>query len=276
MNIKLSQGTIKAMTFSGGERHITLEGVIPFSAINVVARLQNSNDLMDLLLVSDALDRLRCRKHHLTIPYFPYGRQDRVCNEGEALSVKVVSDLINNLKFNDVEVWHPHSPVTGALLNNCTEYYPYSEKYIRAIMESVDFSGDCVLVAPDAGAAKMVNQLSKVLGKQMVTATKVRDTKTGEISQTRVQGLDDIVITDEMKFLIVDDICDGGRTFMRLAKELRLSYGVKQVDLLVTHGIFSQGIEALDWDINNVYYTNSLRGEISREIKITKEKLKCV
>ncbi|MEQ2351952.1 phosphoribosyltransferase family protein [Pseudoalteromonas piscicida] len=88
---------------------------------------------------------------------------------------------------------------------------------------------------------------------EVIQAQKVRNLKTGEIVQTQVLG--------EVKgkdLLIVDDICDGGRTFTELAKVLK-AQGANSIALYVTHGIFSQGLGVFSGLIDTVYTTNSCR-----------------
>lgn len=69
--------------------------------------------------------------------------------------------------------------------------------------------------------------------------------------------LDDVDLTDKT-VMILDDICDGGRTFIEAVKHLREA-GAKRVELYVTHGIFSKGVEnLLDNGIDHIYTTNSL------------------
>ena len=106
---------------------------------------------------------------------------------------------------------------------------------------------NAVLVAPDAGAIKKVLKVAQVTGLPMVRADKIRDVNTGAITET-------VVYSDHIKdksFLIVDDICDGGRTFIELEKVLRPLTDA-YVYLYVTHGIFSKGLEPLGC-FNKVY-----------------------
>jgi len=111
-----------------------------------------------------------------------------------------------------------------------------------------------ILVAPDAGALKKVSSIAKALGTQWVRADKSRDPATGEITGTVVYSEH----VGQRDFLIVDDICDGGRTFIALAEALRpLTDG--RVYLYVTHGIFSSGYDALTAAIDGIYTANSFR-----------------
>ncbi|CAM6006568.1 unnamed protein product [Sphagnum balticum] len=185
-------------------------------------------------------------KLHLRCPYLPYARQDRVMNSGEALGIKVMCDLINSLNFEEVEVWDAHSDVGLALLNNVRHYE--AGKFVQTIPI---WSTHPVLVAPDAGAIKKVSKIAKEFGKQMVRADKMRSVVDGSITGTTVYSEH----VGNKDFLIIDDICDGGRTFLELAKVLRpLTNG--NIYLYVTHGIFSKGLEVFDGVIDHIYCAN--------------------
>lgn len=243
----------KSFRFSGGEIQISVP--ISFSAsdkLTVIANLYSSDDVMSLLLTVDAIRRMhpRPREIHLRCPYLPYARQDRVMNPGEALSIAVMCRLINSLNFSSVEVWDVHSDVSLALLRNVRNYGP--ETFVQMIPVS---KPDTVLVAPDAGAIKKVGKVAQGFGFEMVRADKVRSVKDGSIAGT-------VVYSEHIgsrSFLIVDDICDGGRTFLELAKVLRpLTDG--KIILYVTHGIFSKGLEVFDGLIDEIYTANPFPG----------------
>ena len=233
---------VKSFKFPGGE----LQVIIPplnrdRGYMKVTAVLKSSDDILELLLTMDALRRT-CGpliKYSLEIPYFPYARQDRVCNGGEALSLKVMADLINSLGCCHVTVTDPHSDVLVALLHNCLVTHQHT-----LIPTELDLD---VIVSPDAGATKKAEKAARTLGLGIVYGRKERDTKTGEIKSTRLDG--EVL---GLNCLIVDDICDGGRTFIELAKVLK-DKGSDNLYLYITHGIFSKGIEPLKPYFKKIY-----------------------
>lgn len=162
---------------------------------------------------------------------------------GEPLSVRVMCDLINSLKFDRVTVADVHSDVSMALLDRVANIH------VKDLLSDSDIPMDsCILVAPDAGALKKVGAVAKQLELPRVRADKIRDVTDGSIKETVVYFNE---ITDK-DFLIVDDICDGGRTFIELAKKLRpLTTG--KIFLYVTHGIFSQGLEPFKGLIDRIF-----------------------
>ena len=115
---------------------------------------------------------------------------------------------------------------------------------LAEVLQQSAFARGVTLLAPDAGARKRVQQLAKKLDIDHIAfADKVRDTKTGRISGTSVSN--DL---PHLPILVVDDICDGGRTFVELGKALA-EVSQQPRYLYVTHGIFSKGFEEL-----NLYY----------------------
>jgi ribose-phosphate pyrophosphokinase len=249
----------RRMQFSGGEEHITITDVAlctyPTHIVEIHADLRNGNDIMALLMEADAWRRLGAKELHLIMPYIPYARQDRVCNPGEALSVKVFADLINAQKFDTVEVWDPHSDVATALLNNV--FVREQQELLCAYRPIMGIHQDTVLVCPDAGARKKAYKNLTTLGlRNAAFADKRRDTLTGRILGTELSSTP--ALWDQTQdHLIVDDIADGGMTFIELTKALRAAGVTGKISLYVTHGIFSKGLSVFDGLIDRIYTPNS-------------------
>lgn len=238
---------VKTLTFPGGELHVTAEVVALHSdveQIDMVAHLASAHDIMELLLTTDAVRRQVSAPIHLFMPYVPYGRQDRVANDGEALSIKVFADLINAQRYEQVVITDPHSDVTPALLERVHVLSPIHR---IAQIPNVD---QMTLVSPDAGARKRVHAVAKRLHLDVLHADKVRNTKTGVITGTTI----DLANIGECEpLLIVDDLCDGGFTFIELAKAIRSEGHIGDLRLYVTHGIFSKSVEPLLDHYRHIY-----------------------
>ncbi|WP_343615254.1 ribose-phosphate diphosphokinase [Flavobacterium sp.] len=241
----------QSFTFSGGEPHIKI--VPDFDTnrkVTITHRLNSFNDLGLLCITVDALRRMDVKIIDLFIPYFPAARQDRVMIPGEPLSVKVYADIINAMQLNKVFVFDAHSEVTPALLNNCTVIpnYTFIKEVLNRIGENVK------LISPDGGALKKIYKVSEFLGGvEVVECSKSRDVKTGKLSGFKVYN-DDLEGTD---CLIVDDICDGGGTFVGLAEELKKK-NAGNLYLAVSHGIFNKGFEVLNC-FDGIFTTNSFK-----------------
>jgi ribose-phosphate pyrophosphokinase len=203
-----------------------------------------------LCLAVDALQRMEAKLETLIIPYFPSARQDRVMVKGEPLSVKVYADILNNLKFKKVIVFDAHSEVTPAVLNNAEAIT--NHKFVEKVIQEI--GDDVLLISPDGGALKKIYKVSEYLGGiEVVECSKSRDVKTGKLTGFKVYA-DDLQGKD---CLIVDDICDGGGTFIGLAEELKKKNAGK-LYLSVSHGIFSKGFEDLKC-FERIFTTDSFK-----------------
>jgi ribose-phosphate pyrophosphokinase len=242
----------ESFIFSGGEPHIKIDPSFDVSdKVTITHRLNSFNDLGLLCMAVDALRRMEAKIEKLVIPYFPAARQDRVMIKGEPLSVKVYAEIINNLKFERVIVFDAHSEVTSALLNNCEVIT--NHKFIKLVIDKI--KNDLTLVSPDGGALKKIYKLSEFLGgAEVVECSKSRDVKTGKLSGFKVNSTD----LQGMNCLVVDDICDGGGTFIGLADALKEKNAGK-LYLAVSHGIFSKGFDQLNTCFDKIYSTNSFQ-----------------
>lgn len=250
----------QSFTFSGGEPHIKINPDFDVNQKTTIThRINSFNDLGLLCIAVDALRRMDVKIIDLFIPYFPAARQDRVMIKGESLSVKVYADIINSLQLNKVFVFDAHSEVTAALVNNC-EVIP-NHKFIEAVIKNI--GNDVKLISPDGGALKKIYKVSKSLGGiDVVECSKSRDVKTGKLSGFKVYE-DDLNGVD---CLIVDDICDGGGTFVGLAEELKKKNAGK-LYLAVSHGIFNKGFEVLNC-FDKIFTTNSFKDFESESVQV--------
>lgn len=247
MALFIDNKLIKSFTFPGGECHVNIDPLSIGNRVEIVAYLQNSNDIMCLMLVVDAIRRIRLNAFiFLEIPYFPYARQDRVCTEGDPLSVRIMANLINSLHCKEVKIYDPHSEVTPVLINNCS-VRTLNDLLASSSIGHIVTNKNLLLISPDSGAEKKVDAVAKSLGVDMICASKTRNTATGEITGTQLYG--DV---QGRNVIIIDDICDGGRTFVELAKVLKTK-GAKDIYLYVTHGIFSKGLSELSQYFKHIY-----------------------
>lgn len=258
---------IEYISFPGGERHVRLPAEQLAAATDIAwtidARIYTPADIMDLLLAADALHRVVPvgSTFRLVMPYVPYARQDRVALDGEPLSAAVFCTLINSMHFDAVEVWDPHSDVTSALLQN-VHIRPTKDLMVSTFRQKgmEHLLANCAFVAPDTGARKRVAALAKTFGTDMVPADKKRDPVTGKLSGAQVLG--DV---PARPLLVVDDICDGGGTFLELARVLREKTD-QPLYLYVTHGLFTKGLDALKGCYDGVFSANCRDSQTAAEL----------
>lgn len=247
----------KSFLFAGGEPHIKISSNFDVAApVTITQRINSFNDLGMICITVDALRRMGVKEIELFIPYFPAARQDRVMIPGEPLSVKIYADIINAMALASVTVFDPHSEVTPALLNNCVTVS--NHEFIKQVIANI--GTDVKLISPDGGALKKIYKVSEFLGgAEVVECSKSRDVKTGKLSGFKVYA-EDLAGAD---CLIVDDICDGGGTFIGLAEALKAKNAGK-LYLAISHGIFSKDFDELGKYFEQIFTTDSIK-EVDHE-----------
>lgn len=176
---------VKIFKFPAGESGVsfTWDGTRTRTEVgraDITLNWESNDDLINLALLRDAIARKYPKMNvSLTIPYFPYARQDRVCNPGESLSVKVITTFINSLGFDYVYVTDPHSEVLGACLDNMfvMETLHNVRKALGIAMGERSWI-NAALVSPDAGANKKVGGYARAAmrgGIRTIRADKERD-----------------------------------------------------------------------------------------------------
>lgn len=202
-----------------------------------------NDHLMMVVLGCDAKQRmLNSSEFDVFLPYLPYARQDRRTREGEAFSLQAIGRVLNTAPHRNIISLDVHSDVAFACVNGLISIPPES------IWDLESFK-DMTLVIPDQGAWKRLHQLD--FSNPIITI-KTRDTSSGFLKIEHVIG--DV---EGKNCLIIDDIVDGGATFCLLSRKLH-DLGANSVELMVTHGIFSKGVDVLlDSGISQIYTTDS-------------------
>ena len=235
-----------------------------FQPTRVLLRPRDSAGFLGGLFWVQALNERNFERHRgpeLIIPCLFGQRQDRINQDGDCLfTAKSVAKLINSLELPRVTVLDPHSDVSHSLIDRCRVVgvddiwaYHFGE-------EAGDYEA---VVAPDAGAVKRATKIANLLKLPLKLGSKKRDTATGKLTGFGVESMLDVKdkhLPDhpgyEPKVLVIDDLCDGGGTFIGLHDELERE-GVR-ADLFVTHGLFTKGTKDLVNRFERVICTDSV------------------
>ena len=224
--------------------------------VRVAARVKSSDDLMQVILLGDAIKAVTGRKSVLYLPYLPYGRADRRFQDGDCAGLDVFEQLLT--PYYTISTLDKHS--TTPLVQSFNPKLPLKE---FAFGRSRKPGCGVAVMFPDKGAfdrySGMVGEYAykpetrETIALKKFYCTKSRDAD-GKITQTSVPLLD-----GPYDILVIDDICDGGATFKILAENLRKLNGpnVAAMSLYVTHGIFSKGVETILEDYDHIYTTDS-------------------
>lgn len=223
------------------------------SMIVLSAYLQSMDDLMVVAQIFDVFKRkvpdIKCRLE-ITSPV--YSRYDRVMLEGmnDAFGAKVFVDFLCATGAWDIVFFDLHSDVMLNLLKgrHLPSYVFQQASLFKVVCDIEEY----IHVYPDKGAIKKraFNGLSPV------KFEKTRDVLTGKITGIEcVEGLGFIANEQESPFIVVDDICEGGGTFLGLAKEFwKVSSNANELQLYVTHGLFTNG--AIEKLLENDLYSH--------------------
>lgn len=236
---------------------------------------ENDSELLTLIYLKRHIDKYVKGEIDLIMPYAPNGRLDRVKAENEVFTLKYFSEVINNLKFDNVFIFDPHSIVTEALFDN---YRPINvsnvikislriiESYLEFIKEKLD-----VIYFPDDGAYKRYNGMDcfKDNNYTFVYGKKNRDWNTGKILGLDVCDANGFKLpTDALKgknVLMIDDIISYGGTLAYSADALK-TLGADKIYIYASHvensildkekGTLLKKLE--DNTIRKIYTTNSI------------------
>lgn len=237
-------------------------------SVQIKSRLNNWLDLELIVCAVASLRELGVEEMHLYTPYIMGARSDRKFEEdGNNYLKDVICPVINSLNFKTVTCIDPHSDVLEAcikgfrkesnldLINWSLSNVYGSNKWIK------DNINNFILVSPDAGASKKIYKIAEQIGYKgdIITCSKDRDAD-GKLTRT-VVPLANIVNNSDKDFIIIDDICDGGKTFTNIAEIIKENIerykGNGKIYLIVTHGIFSKDFEELSKYFDGIYCTNS-------------------
>ena len=241
----------ESFIFPAGEVHLKqrseIEPILYFPQETAL-----SDHIMKIMLAADIAKRNQ-KDVSLFLPYLPYARQDRPTSLEEPFSLKVFGDILNTASFKNVYTLDVHSDVAFACINNLINIP------VEILLPYLIKNKNRTLVIPDQGAYKKLSKITSYFNDYAITI-KHRDISNGHITLKHLIGN-----VDGKDCLIVDDICDGGGTFVLLADELR-KLGASSVELYVTHGIFTKGVETLiEHGIDHIYTFNSVRQDLNED-----------
>ena len=234
--------------------------------IVVRTRLLSNDDIIVLALVKDVIDNKYVNvKTILKIDYMMYQQDDRRFKTEESFGLKVISNFINTMKWDKIKIFHPHSDKVE-FIDNCiiTSNQSFVEDAVLDV-RSYTFNRFPYWVIPDSGAFKtQFKQIENIEYPNFITCMKSRNHEIGDIET--VVNVGDL---SGQACFIVDDICLGGRTFIQIAQKLR-EKNCGELYLIISHGVFNQGIEHLLEYFDYIYTTDSICNIEHEKLKIYK------
>lgn len=263
MTLVKFEDVFDVMTYPAGEPHVEMKTGNRYyhSVESGDSILYNARDFNDLGIMRTANNIFINNGVNVewVMPYFPFGRHDRRRHRFDGLEIDAASALLAGLNLITID---PHSEVTALFRHH------HQAAFIKALRNNTSFEVvNRVFAVPDAGAAKKAYVWAEANGIELVQCLKKRNPETGELSGFQVLG--DVEGKD---VVVVDDICDGGGTFIGLADELRIN-GARNLTLAVTHGLFTKGIQSLTYRYNRIYTMDTCDLEHPDLVKVSVEQV---
>lgn len=263
INLSDSSLIYEHFNYPAGETQVRIipsevEAVRNAEEIRVSARLRTPSAIIKLALLTNAIRGLNDTAfRRLILPYLPYGRADRRFRDGDCFGLQTFAQIINGLMYDHVLTLDAHSEIANRCIAKLTDVSPI--EIIELAIRRIKAKGVLTILYPDEGAVNRYNLPAEVPGSdgevklQVLHCAKKRDPQTGKLSGFKVPRMSEFASQD---VLIVDDICDGGGTFIGIADTLG-GYDLK-LRLYVTHGIFSNGLIELKKRFAGIYTSDSV------------------
>lgn len=218
--------------FANDEKRIKILGEVQGEDIILVQSFSTPVDehIIEFLLLTDALERMGARQINAIIPWFGYSLQDKVFQDGEPLSAKVIANLISNTYLHRVFLLDVHNPSIAGFFSVPTHHLSAVSLFTQYVKDNFDLN-QTIVASPDFGGLKRAAEMAKILELDLVNIAKKRNLQTGEIIHMELQGN----VADKT-VLVFDDVIVSGGTVIEAAEILKQA-GAKEVHFLVTHGL---------------------------------------
>ncbi|HEY0033546.1 MAG TPA: ribose-phosphate pyrophosphokinase [Devosia sp.] len=192
-----------------------------------------NDNLMELLILTDALRRSSARRITAVLPYFGYARQDRRAAGRTPISAKLVANLIAGAGVNRVITLDLHAAQIQGFFDIPTDNLYSAPVMTRDIEEHYD-TNNLMIVSPDVGGVARARAIAQRIGADLAIVDKRRP-RAGVSEVMNIIG--DV---EGHSCLLIDDIVDSGGTLINAAEAL-LKAGAKEVSAYITHGVLSEG-----------------------------------
>jgi ribose-phosphate pyrophosphokinase len=220
-----------------------------------------NDNVMELLVMIDALKRASARRITAVMPYFGYARQDRKTMSRAPISAKLMADLITTAGANRVLTVDLHAGQIQGFFNIPVDTLIARPILVNDMRKRID-TNNLVFVSPDAGGTERARSYAK----KFDTEIAVIDKRRPEPGASEVMNV--VGDVENKQCIIVDDIIDSGGTLANAATAL-LQQGAIKVRAYITHGVLTPKADdkISDSDLTELIVTDSIK--ISRESTIT-------
>ncbi len=227
-------GPMVVKNFADGEIYVQVKESVRGDDVFIIQPLCNpvNENLMELLIIIDAFKRASAKSITAVIPYYGYARQDRKTSGREAITAKLVADLLTTAGTDRVLAMDLHTGQIQGFFNILVDHIfatPILVDYIKSLNIPAD---DMVAVSPDTGGVQRTRQFAKKIDCPLAIIDKRRDKHNEAIASHVIGDVEGKVC------IMFDDMIDTAGTICEAAKLLKTK-GAKQVYVCASHAIFS-------------------------------------
>ncbi|MBQ2872039.1 ribose-phosphate pyrophosphokinase [bacterium] len=227
-------GPMIIKNFADGEIYVQVQESVRGDDVFIVQPVCNpvNENLMELLIIIDAFKRASAKTITAVIPYYGYARQDRKASGREAITAKLVADLLTTAGANRVLAMDLHTGQIQGFFNILVDHIfatPVLVDYIKKLNISAD---ELVAVSPDTGGVPRTRYFAKELECPMAIIDKRRDRHNEAIANHVIGDVKDKHI------VMFDDLIDTAGTITEAAKLLKKE-GAKDIYVCAAHAVFS-------------------------------------
>lgn len=191
-----------------------------------------NDNVMELLIMADALRRSSAKRVTAVIPYFGYARQDRRTKPRTPISAKLIANLITQAGVERVLTMDLHAAQIQGFFDIPVDNLYASPVFALDIKDKFGDLSDVTVISPDVGGVARARELATRIGARLAIVDKRRD-RPGEVADMTVIGS-----VEGQRCIIVDDICDTAGTLCK-AVETLMEAGATEVHSYITHGVLS-------------------------------------
>ena len=255
-NLKTDLGPMKVGTFSDGEINVEVNENVRGKDTFIIQSTNNpaEKNLMELVLMVDALKRASARSVTAVIPYFGYSRQDRRVRSARVpISAKVIADMLSEVGISRIITLDIHSEQIQGFFSFPVDNIYTANIMVKGLLEKYNVE-DLQVVSPDTGGVIRARSVAKTLGVQDLAIIDKRREKANESEVINLIG--DV----EGKVCIVpDDLIDTAGTLSNASHALK-DKGAKEIIAYITHPVLSgNAIENLNNSaIDKLVVSNSI------------------
>ncbi|MBU3829709.1 MAG: ribose-phosphate pyrophosphokinase [Candidatus Limosilactobacillus merdavium] len=245
--------------FADGEIKVTIDESVRGCETYVIQSVSDpvNTNLMELLIMVDALRRASAAKINVVMPYYGYARQDRKARSREPITAKLIANLLEMDKIDRLITIDLHAAQVQGFFDIPVDHLRATQLFAKHVEESQINGDDIVVVSPDHAGVSLARRFAE----EIKAPIAIVDNRNDEVRERSNQTVPEYVIGDvkDKVAIIVDDIVDTGVRMSLSAKALQ-KFGAKEIYGVATHAVLSGNASQVleDSPIKEMWVTDTI------------------